>query len=360
MLSSLFNAGKGADDNAAATDADHARQALQALQDRVEQQIIGQTGLVKRLLIALLADGHLLVEGAPGLAKTRAVKSLAEGLEGDFHRLQFTPDLLPADLTGTEIYRPQDGSFQFQQGPLFHNLLLADEINRAPAKVQSALLEAMAERQITVGRETYPLPPLFLVMATQNPIEQEGTYPLPEAQLDRFLLHVRVGYPAPQDEKAILALARNEAAQLAEAGGDYGAGRRRDDAVIAGIAVQPPQLTQKTLFAARREVLALHLAPALDDYLVQLIVASRAPEPYGAQLAGWVRFGASPRATIALDRCARAHAWLAGRDYVSPEDIHAMLPDVLRHRVLLSYDAEADGITPDDFIAELLARVPVP
>lgn len=356
MLTSLFNAGKAADDSSTAPDA---RAALQALQQRVEQQIIGQTGLVKRLLIALLADGHLLVEGAPGLAKTRAVKSLADGLEGDFHRLQFTPDLLPADLTGTEIYRPQDGSFQFQQGPLFHNLLLADEINRAPAKVQSALLEAMAERQITVGRETYPLPPLFLVMATQNPIEQEGTYPLPEAQLDRFLLHVRVDYPAPQDEQSILALARNEAADLADSqiGAASSNANRSSPAAASSRA---PQLTQKTLFAARRQVLDLHLAPALDDYLVQLIVASRDPAPYDPQLAGWVRFGASPRATIALDRCARAHAWLAGRDYVSPEDIHAVLPDVLRHRVLLSWDAEADGITTDQFIAELLARVPVP
>ena len=356
MLTSLVNVGKAGDDPLAASDA---RAALQALRQRIEQQIIGQSGLVKRLLIALLADGHLLVEGAPGLAKTRAVKSLSEGLEGDFHRLQFTPDLLPADLTGTEIYRPQDGSFQFQPGPLFHNLLLADEINRAPAKVQSALLEAMAERQITVGRETYPLPPLFLVMATQNPIEQEGTYPLPEAQLDRFLLHVRVDYPAPQDEKAILDLARNEAAQLADSqlSGTLSAPSGRS---IAGSTDPAPQLTQKTLFEARRQVLDLYLAPALDDYLVQLIVASRDPAPYDSRLAGWVRFGASPRATIALDRCARAHAWLAGRTYVSPEDIHAVLPDVLRHRVLLSWDAEADGITPDQFIAELLTRVPVP
>ena len=357
MLSSLFNSGKAADDHAAASDA---RAAVHALQQRIEQQIIGQAGLVKRLLIALLADGHLLVEGAPGLAKTRAVKSLAEGLEGDFHRLQFTPDLLPADLTGTEIYRPQDGSFQFQPGPLFHNLLLADEINRAPAKVQSALLEAMAERQISVGRETYPLPPLFLVMATQNPIEQEGTYPLPEAQLDRFLLHVRVDYPAPQDEQAILTLARNEAAELTDSQISANPADAARSTTPDHTATRAPQLTQQTLFLARRQVLGLHLAPALDDYLVQLIVASRDPAPYDPQLASWLRFGASPRATIALDRCARAHAWLAGRDYVSPEDIHAVLPDVLRHRVLLSWDAEADGITPDQFIAELVARVPVP
>lgn len=316
---------------------------IRALLDYLNRHILGQEALNTRLLITLLADGHLLVEGAPGLAKTTAIKTLAAGLEGDFHRIQFTPDLLPADLTGTEIYRPQEGSFQFQQGPIFHNLLLADEINRAPAKVQSALLEAMAERQVTVGRTSYPLPELFLVMATQNPIEQEGTYPLPEAQLDRFLLYVRVDYPDAQTEHAILRLAREQAQQ--------GTQTNLENTV---------RVSQQTVFAARREVLALNLAPALESYIVALVMATRNPAPYGAELSSWVRYGASPRATIALDRCSRAHAWLQGRDYVSPEDIQAIAADVLRHRVLLTFEAEADGIDTERFIAELLDRVPVP
>ena len=313
------------------------------LKTQLSHIIIGQDVLLTRLLIALLADGHLLVEGAPGLAKTTAIKALASGIEGDFHRIQFTPDLLPADLTGTDIYRPQDGSFHFQQGPLFHNLLLADEINRAPAKVQSALLEAMAERQVTVGRATYPLPALFLVMATQNPIEQEGTYPLPEAQLDRFLMYVRIGYPDAEAERKILQLARGQAKENK-----------------LPIVERKHAVSQASLFGARQEVLGLHLAPALEEYLVQLALATRDPRRYGDELAHWVQYGASPRATIALDRCARAHAWLAGRDYVSPGDIHAVAPDVLRHRIILSFEAEADGITTDAFIAELLKRIPVP
>jgi len=311
--------------------------------ERVQQQILGQDELINRMLIALLANGHLLVEGAPGLAKTRAIKVLADGLEGDFHRVQFTPDLLPSDLTGTEIYRPQDASFQFQSGPLFHNLILADEINRSPAKVQSALLEAMAERQITVGNVTHQLPELFLVMATQNPIEQEGTYPLPEAQLDRFLMHVRIGYPDAVTEKAILRLTRNEMLQSSEAG-------------------QSPlaKISQADLFAARKEAMQLYMADELEDYIVHLVMATRHPEQYNDDLARWIQFAASPRATIALDRCARAHAWLAGRDFVSPEDIQAIAPDVLRHRVLLSFEAEAAGISSDDVINELLQRVAVP
>ncbi len=317
--------------------------ALAALRAFIQERIIGQDRLVDRLLIALLADGHLLVEGAPGLAKTRAIKVLGEGIEGDFHRIQFTPDLLPADLTGTEIYRPQDGSFKFQRGPLFHHLVLADEINRAPAKVQSALLEAMAERQITIGQETYPLPELFLVMATQNPLEQEGTYPLPEAQLDRFLMHVTITYPAHAHEREILALARLEALQSIHA-----------TPAIASV------LPQAQVFAARRDVLAVHLSEVLEQYLLALVFATRDAVPYGSDIAGWVRYGASPRATIALDRCARAHAWLAGRDYVNPGDIHAIAPDVLRHRIILNYDAVAAGVTPDQFINALLNRVPVP
>ncbi|MBS0557071.1 MAG: MoxR family ATPase [Proteobacteria bacterium] len=317
--------------------------AFASLRNELSHCIIGQAGLVDRLLIALLADGHLLVEGAPGLAKTTAIKELAARIEGDFHRIQFTPDLLPADLTGTEIYRPQAGTFEFQRGPVFHNLLLADEVNRAPAKVQSALLEAMGERQVTVGRTTYPLPQLFLVMATQNPIEQEGTYPLPEAQLDRFLMHVRVDYPDAAAEAAILKFART----------------RAGDALHA---TAPPQrlLDQRQIFAARNAVLGLHLAPALEEYVVQLTLATRKPQAYGDDLKRWIAYGASPRGTIALDRCARAHAWLNGRDFVAPEDVHAIAHDVLRHRVLLSYEAEAEGIVPDKVIDALIARVPLP
>ncbi len=312
---------------------------LRALQEWLSGQIIGQSHLVQRLIIALLADGHLLVEGAPGLAKTRAVKSLAEGLEGNFQRIQFTPDLLPGDVTGTDIYRPQQGTFEFQPGPIFHNLVLADEINRAPAKVQSALLEAMAERQVSVGSRTYELPQLFLVMATQNPIEQEGTYPLPEAQLDRFLLHVNVDYPDAESEARILRLTRTEAS--------------------GSSADRPTPVSQETIFAARREVLDLHMAPPVEQYIVQLIMATRAPGSYSEQLAHWVDYGGSPRATIALDRCARAHAWLAGRDFVGPDDVQAVAADVLRHRLLLSFEAEAAGVTPDQVTRELLALVPV-
>ena len=320
-----------------------AQVALHQLRVRLTQQVIGQERLIERMLVALLADGHLLVEGAPGLAKTRAIHALSQSIEGDFHRIQFTPDLLPADLTGTEIYRPQDGSFQFQPGPLFHHLVLADEINRSPAKVQSALLEAMAERQVTVGRVTYPLPELFLVMATQNPIEQEGTYPLPEAQLDRFMLFTRVGYPEAQHERTILRLVRDEALGLGQAKKTV-----------------HEKLPQSRLFEARREVLSLYLSEPLEDYLIQLVLATRQPGAYDPQLARWIQYGASPRATIALDRCARARAWLNGRDYVLPEDIQVMAPDVLRHRLVLSYEAEADGADSDQVIGELLRQVAVP
>lgn len=306
----------------------------------LSSQIVGQETLVQRLLIALLADGHLLVEGAPGLAKTKAIKTLADGIEGDFQRIQFTPDLLPSDITGTEVYRPQTTDFSFQQGPIFHNLVLADEINRAPAKVQSALLEAMAERTVSVGRKTMPLPPLFLVMATQNPIEQEGTYPLPEAQLDRFLMHIRIGYPNISAEKQILALARGEVTQTQAA-------------------APQQQISQQTIFAARQEIMQIHMADTVEEYLVQLILATRSPEKYGDDLAQWIEYGASPRATIAIDRCARAHAWLNDRDFVSPDDIQAIAHDCLRHRIILSYEAEADGHDVDDVISQLLNRVPV-
>ena len=312
---------------------------LGELESWLSHQIIGQHDLVKKLLIALLADGHLLVEGAPGLAKTRAIKMMADGMESDFHRVQFTPDLLPGDITGTDVFRPQLGTFEFQAGPIFHNLILADEINRAPAKVQSALLEAMAERQVSVGGTTYPLPDLFLVMATQNPIEQEGTYPLPEAQLDRFLMHVKVDYPNAEAERDILKLARREA------GGNDQSTR--------------PSVTADTIFQARKDVLDIHMAESVEEYIVQLIIASRQPEAYSEELATWIEYGASPRATIGLDRCARAHAWLAGRDFVSPDDVAAMAHDVLRHRLVVSYEGEIAGVTSDGVIDRLLELVPI-
>jgi len=320
-----------------------AHQAFKTLSVAANELIIGQQRLMDRLLIALLSNGHLLVEGAPGLAKTTAIKVIADRIEGDFHRIQFTPDLLPADLTGTEIYRPQEGSFQFQQGPIFHNLILADEVNRAPAKVQSALLEAMGEHQVTVGRITYRLPKLFLVMATQNPIEQEGTYPLPEAQLDRFLMHVSIGYPDAAAEREILELARQQA---------------RDE--LGEKSAAPVLVTQEQVFLAQRGVLDLYMAPGLEQYIVQMVLATRDPGSWDGELGRLVSYGASPRATIALDRCARARAWLDQRDYVSPDDIHAVIHDVMRHRVLLSYEAEADGVTVDQLLDRLLDRVPLP
>jgi len=311
--------------------------ALKHLREYLNSQVIGQSELVNQLLIALLADGHILVEGPPGLAKTRAVKSLADCIEGDFHRIQFTPDLLPADLTGTDIFRPETGEFTFQSGPIFNSLVLADEINRAPAKVQAAMLEAMAEKQITAGRNTYALPELFLVMATQNPIEQEGTYPLPEAQLDRFLIHLDVNYPDALSELEILRLNRGEAK------GDT--------------APTPPKLTQADIFAARQSVLNVHMADTIEQYIIRLVIATRNPSNYDDTLAQWLEMGVSPRATIALDRCARAHAWLNGRDFVSPEDVQAMAFPVLRHRLLLSYQAQAEGIHPNQVINKLLSLV---
>ncbi|MGY0215926.1 AAA family ATPase [Endozoicomonadaceae bacterium StTr2] len=313
---------------------------LQHLQSYLQQTIIGQPGLVERLLITLLADGHLLVEGPPGLAKTKAINELARGMEADFHRIQFTPDLLPGDITGTDIYRPETASFEFQPGPIFHNLVLADEINRAPAKVQSALLEAMAERQISVGRQSWQLPKLFMVMATQNPIEQEGTYPLPEAQLDRFLMHVRVSYPDTSAERAILKLVRGEALQQDVA--------------------RPEQLiSETTILDIRREVLQLHMDDGLEEYLVQLIRCTREPDVFDQELGRWIEYGASPRGTLAMDRCARARAWLQGRVFVTPDDIQAIAHDTLRHRIILSYEAEAEGITTDQVIDRILQTVPV-
>jgi len=315
------------------------QEAFQELRRYLSERIIGQQHLVERLLITLLADGHLLVEGAPGLAKTKAIKELSRKIEGDFQRIQFTPDLLPADITGTDIYRPEDGSFKFQPGPIFHNLILADEINRAPAKVQSALLEAMAERQVSVGSRTIPLAPLFLVMATQNPIEQEGTYPLPEAQLDRFLMQVKIGYPNLEAERQILRLNRQEPQQTAP--------------------IEASERVRQTdIFAAREAVMGLYMAEPVEEYIVQLIMATREPGRYDQRLAAWIQYGSSPRGTIALDRCARAHAWLQGQDFVSPDNVQAVVHDVLRHRLLLSFEAEADGITPDHVIDDLLKLVP--
>ena len=311
---------------------------INQLQTWLGSKIVGQEALIERLMIALLADGHLLVEGAPGLAKTKAIKTLSEGLEADFHRVQFTPDLLPADITGSDIYRPQEGTFEFQAGPLFHNLVLADEINRAPAKVQSALLEAMAERQITVGKKTYNLPDLFLVMATQNPIEQEGTYPLPEAQMDRFLMHVMVDYPAPHTEQLILELSRQETLKTAS------------DTIA--------KIDQATLFTARQQVLQVHMSAPVEAYLVQIILATRNSNDCGGDLADWLDYGASPRATIALDRCSRALAWLDNRDYVTPDDVRGVAHDILRHRLILSFEAEAAGVSANRVIDLLLQTVP--
>ena len=299
----------------------------------LESRIVGQHALIRRLVMALLCDGHLLVEGAPGLAKTRAIRELARTVEGSFHRIQFTPDLLPSDVTGTEVINTDDGTFTFRKGPVFHNLLLADEVNRAPAKVQAALLEAMAERQVSYGRETFPLPELFLVMATQNPIEQEGTYPLPEAQLDRFLLHVTVGYPDTASEREILHLARSE--QL-------------------GPELPPPPtpLSQQDVAAARRAIGDVFVAPAVEGYIVALVEATRR-DPL-------LDYGASPRGTIALDRCARAVAWLDGRDFATPGDVAAVAPDVLRHRLITTFDAQARGVDADAVLTGVLEAVPAP
>ncbi len=334
----------------------NALQNFQRLQSSLNQVILGQESLIERLLIVLLADGHLLVEGAPGLAKTRAIKELGKKIEGDFQRIQFTPDLLPADVTGTDIYRPQEGSFKFQAGPVFHNLVLADEINRAPAKVQSALLEAMGERQVTVGGKTYMLPDLFLVMATQNPIEQEGTYPLPEAQLDRFLLHVFIDYPSVENELKIMRLVHKEAMN-----GNHT--EKEKNTVVSNDSDENydvHKILAKDIFKARNEVLEIYMAEEIERYLVEIIAATRTPERYSDELARLITWGASPRGSLALDRCSRARAWLRERDFVTPEDIQEIAADVLRHRIIESYEAESDGLTPDDVINKILVKIPVP
>lgn len=312
---------------------------FQQLQQQINQQIIGQPKLTERMLVALLAEGHILVEGPPGLAKTKAIKTLSELIEGSFHRIQFTPDLLPSDITGTEIYRPETGSFEFQSGPIFHNLLLADEINRAPAKVQAALLEAMAEGQVSVGKRSLPMEKLFMVMATQNPLEQEGTYPLPEAQLDRFMMHLKVDYPDADAELKILELAENEA---------------RHTEVTDSI-----QMTQEQLFAARQEVLGLYMADSIKSYIVQLVMATRQGEQYSQELADWIAVGVSPRATISLSLGARAHAWLNGQEFVTPDNVQAVIHDVFRHRLLLNFEAQAQNLSEDDITDKILQWVPV-
>ena len=313
------------------------REAFQQIAAAMNAAVIGQETVVERLLIALLADGHVLMEGLPGVAKTRSIKTLSKLVASQFSRVQFTPDLLPSDVTGSEIYREQNGSFEFQQGPVFGNLVLADEINRAPAKVQAALLEAMEERQVTVAGKTHRLPVLFLVLATQNPIEQEGTYPLPEAQMDRFLLYVKVPYPPAENEAAIMRLVRGEK---------------------AGTATEPPPpVAQEVIFAARQEVSAIHVAPAVERYMVDLVIATREPERQGGDLARWIRLWSSPRGTLALDAATRAHAWLKGQDFVSPENVRAVAPACLAHRIHLSYEAEAAGKTRSDVIEALLQTV---
>ena len=282
------------------------------------------------------------MEGAPGLAKTKAIKTLAESIKATYNRIQFTPDLLPSDITGSDIYVASTGKFEFRKGPVFANLVLADEINRAPAKVQSALLEAMAEWQVSVGGNRYELPKLFMVMATQNPIEHEGTYNLPEAQLDRFLLYIKIDQPDAANERKILQLVRNEDKHQTIFSQDF------------------EKLTVEEVLEARKQVLEVYTSEAVEEYLVQLIMATRHPEKYENSLQGMVRFGASPRATIALDKCSKINAWLEGRNFVTPEDIHAVIYDVLRHRIVLSFEAQAEGITTDDVIASLLKAVPLP
>jgi MoxR-like ATPase len=317
-------------------------ESIKDLERRMAASIIGQQDVVRNLVIGLLANGNLLMEGLPGLAKTRAVKAMSRNMDAEFSRIQFTPDLLPSDITGSEVLYTESGdpTFRFEPGPVFANLVLADEINRAPAKVQAALLEAMEERQVTVSGTAHAMPDLFMVMATQNPVEQEGTYPLPEAQMDRFLMHVLVDYPDEASEASIVRLVRGE-----------------EQAAAAGEA--PPPIPQDVVFTARREIHAVAVSAAVEKYIVDLVFATRYPERYDEKLATWIHVGASPRASIALDKCARVNAWLDGRDHVVPEDVRAIVHGVLRHRLNLSYEANADGMSANDVVDALLKNVAV-
>jgi len=334
----------------ALTENDNTRTLVATLRDRMGEAIIGQRDVIDRLLIGLLANGNLLVEGLPGLAKTRAIKALAKNLECDFSRIQFTPDLLPSDVTGTEVYyqAATGGEFRFEPGPIFANIVLADEINRAPAKVQAALLEAMEERQVTVAGKTHAMEPLFMVMATQNPIEQEGTYPLPEAQLDRFLMHVNITYPPVEDEVEVIRLVRGE---------EIAASAEKSDKPKR---TEKNPISQDTIFQARREIGQIHVSEAMERYMADLVNATRHPESFGSDLPRWIEVGGSPRASLGLDKCARTHAWINGRDYVDPEDVRMIAPDVLRHRLGLSYEAQGEGVSPDVVVAEIVRQVALP
>ena len=327
----------------------NAHDQIQDLKSRMAESIIGQEDVVERIIIGLLANGNLLVEGLPGLAKTRAIKALAKNIEADFSRIQFTPDLLPADVTGTEVYYQKDGAgeFRFEAGPIFATLILGDEINRAPAKVQAAMLEAMEERQVTVAGTTHKMPPLFMVMATQNPVEQEGTYPLPEAQLDRFLMHVNIHYTTVEDEVQIISLVRGE-----------------ESATNTDEQSEPKpereRVPQRAVFAARKEIAAIHVSEAVQRYMADLVYATRTPDKYSEDLDRWIDVGGSPRASLALDKCSRAHAWLNGADFVDPANVRAIAHDVLRHRLMLSYEAQGEGVAPDKVIDELIEQVALP
>ena len=315
----------------------------------MQASIIGQEAVVERIIIGLLANGNLLVEGLPGLAKTRAIKSLAKNIEADFSRIQFTPDLLPSDVTGTEVYYQKDGQgeFRFEPGPIFANIVLGDEINRAPAKVQAAMLEAMEERQVTVAGTTHKMPPLFMVMATQNPVEQEGTYPLPEAQMDRFLMHVNIAYTPVEDEVRIVELVRSE--EVAATAED------------SKQASEPAErIPQQAVFDARREIGQVKVSPAIGRYMADLVYATRTPEKYSEDLARWIDVGGSPRASLALDKCSRTHAWLSGRDFVDPEDVRAIVHDCLRHRLMLSYEAQGEGVRADQVVDAIVEQVALP
>ena len=313
---------------------------LANLQQAIENKIIGQKNLIENLFVCLLADGHVLIEGMPGLAKTTAAKAIAEGIDVDFHRIQFTPDLLPSDLIGTEIYVHEKSNFTFRNGPIFNNIILADEINRAPAKVQSALLEAMEEKQVTVGHQSYKLPELYMVLATQNPIEQEGTYTLPEAQLDRFLMYVVVDYPSHEEERLIVDLVEKR--------------HMKPSALSHSIT------TQEEILAARKMVSTLHISDKLKDYVVSIITATRQPQKYDEELAKWIAHGASPRATLAMIHCAKALAWLRGDEYVTPHHLQEIALPILRHRIIPSFEAEAEGITQEMIVQRLLEVVAIP